>query len=44
MEEYGNPNPKRIFEVKKKRAGKQSNKNFEKLIKINKYLPDGNED
>lgn len=43
MEEYGNPNHQRVFEVKKKRVGKQS-RNFEKLIKINKYLPDGNED
>lgn len=44
MEEYGSSNLKRIIEIKKKRAGKQSSRNFEKLIKINKYLPDGNED
>lgn len=44
MEENGNPSQLRVLEVKKRRAGKQTSRNYEKLIKINKYLPDGNED
>jgi hypothetical protein len=43
MEDQGLTQKRRLFEVKKKKVSKlPATKNIEKLIQINKYLPDGN--